>query len=308
MNIPQVLYLCAGLALVIITGTARADGMNALREKQWIHGSADCETNTDPALEVFRYSASTFILRQNKCDSFEAPFMYLLLGEGRALLLDTGASTHEQDNTLSKQVQDLIGPRQLLVVHSHSHSDHRAGDSQFSGLAQTTVVAPDAAAVKHFFSFEQWPEGEASIELVGRQLVVIPTPGHQEEAIAIYDPHTRWLLTGDTLYPGYIYVKDWDDYRASIARLLAATENYPVDAIMGAHIEMTVRDGEYYPIGTQFQPEEAPLPLAPELLQRLDASLAEAAGPRDIMLDEIIVAPMNSLQRTLSNIGRWLSQ
>jgi len=32
------------------------------------------------------------------------------------------------------------------------------------------------------------PDGQASVELGERTLTVIPTPGHQEEAMTIYDP------------------------------------------------------------------------------------------------------------------------
>ena len=51
---------------------------SALHQKHWIHGAADCEADTDPAIEVFRADRTSYILRQNKCLSYEAPFMYLL--------------------------------------------------------------------------------------------------------------------------------------------------------------------------------------------------------------------------------------
>ena len=85
-------------------------------------------------------------------------------------------------------------------------------------------------------------------------MLVLPIPGHHGQSIALYDPKTKWLLTGDTVYPGKIYVQDWTQYRASIARLLAFTQNHPVEAIMGSHIEMTTRPGEHYPIGSQYHP------------------------------------------------------
>jgi hypothetical protein len=50
-------------------------------------------------------------------------------------------------------------------------------------------------------------------------------PDNQEETISIYDHQTKWLMTGDTLYPGYIYVKDWQAYRKVLIdwQLLLAT-------------------------------------------------------------------------------------
>ena len=70
---------------------------STLHEKRWNHGSSDCKSNTDPAIEVFRYDQSSFILRQNKCLSFEAPFLYVLLGNEKALVLDTGATKSALD-------------------------------------------------------------------------------------------------------------------------------------------------------------------------------------------------------------------
>ena len=37
-----------------------------LREKTWIHGAADCEASSDPAIEVYRADPSSYILRQSK--------------------------------------------------------------------------------------------------------------------------------------------------------------------------------------------------------------------------------------------------
>ncbi len=71
--------------------------IETLRDKKWIHGSADCKTSEDPAIEVFRYDQSSYILRQNKCLSFEAPFIYVLVGDEKVLVLDTGATKNALD-------------------------------------------------------------------------------------------------------------------------------------------------------------------------------------------------------------------
>ena len=148
----------------------------------------------------------------------------------------------------------------------------------------------------------------AGIQLGGRELVVIPTPGHQEEAISIYDPQTRWLLTGDTLYPVYIYVKDWNAYKDSIARLVNFSETYEIGPILGGHIEMTTEPGEYYPIGTTYQPNEAALPLSLNNLLSLHAALIEDGRKQELNQVEFMVAPMNTFQKTLSNFARWITQ
>ncbi|MEV0732178.1 hypothetical protein [Polymorphospora sp. NPDC050346] len=59
---------------------------------RWIHGSESARHNTDPEIQVHAYDAHTVILRQNMAVNYEAPFLFLLFGNDRAVLLDTGAT------------------------------------------------------------------------------------------------------------------------------------------------------------------------------------------------------------------------
>ena len=314
-----VVLLFHGNTLLAAEPPAKSTGDNsfpettpALGERRWIHGSSDCSANTDPAIDVFAYDKSTYILRQNKCLTFEAPFIYILIGENKTLVLDTGAIEDHNDAPLYKAIDSILkhgapDVKELLVIHTHSHGDHYSGDAQFLEKSHVFLVRPSGVDVMSFFGFKDWPNGEARIELGGRALLVIPTPGHQEEAITIYDPQTKWLLTGDTLYPGYIYVKNWEDYKNSIARLVRFSESNEVVALLGSHIEMTREPGRHYPIGTTFQPNEAALDLAPDSLRELNAKLFESKE-EELIFDEFIVAPMNFFQKTLSDIARWITQ
>jgi len=286
----------------------------SLQQKQWIHGSQDCKTNKDPAIEVFQYDESSYVLRQNKCLSYEAPFIYVLIGDEKILVVDTGATENADEFPLYKTIQSLNhkhptqgqkSEREILVIHSHSHSDHYGADSQFTGQENVTVVAANSLAINEFFDFKEWPNQQTKLELGGRSITIIPTPGHQEEAISIYDTQTKWLLTGDTFYPGYIYVKDWNDYKNSISRLVSFTNNHKVSAILGAHIEMTNRAGEYYEVGTIFQPEESSLLLMPIDLVTLNEKLDQTDEPVKISLDGLIVEPLGALPKLISNIVRW---
>ena len=97
---------------------------------------------------------------------------------------------------------------ELLVAHSHSHGDHTAGDVQFADRPDTTVLGADLAAVTGFFGLPDWPEGTAQLDLGGRVIDVIPSPGHDQPAVTYYDRSTGLLLTGDTVYPGRLYVAE----------------------------------------------------------------------------------------------------
>jgi hydroxyacylglutathione hydrolase len=58
----------------------------------WNHGARSKRAAAGPPIQVHRYDGHTVILRQSKSVHYEAPFLYLLFGNDRALLLDTGAT------------------------------------------------------------------------------------------------------------------------------------------------------------------------------------------------------------------------
>src|SRR5258706_599371 len=251
---------------ILIACTSRQVDLNAVK---WIHGAADCSQNHDEPIQVVMYNASTWILRQNKCINYEAPFMYLFLGDDKALLIDTGATSDSSSFPLRKTVDGIIADYErkhdkelkLVVAHSHSHSDHYAADEQFKNRPKTEVVALRAQQMKEYFGFSSWPQRTTDFDLGNRLLTLIPIPGHDEVSIALYDFNTNILLTGDSFYPGRLYVRDWQAFRSSIIRLAEFCKTHPVKWILGNHIEMTETAGVDYPTGTTYQPHEAPLPL-----------------------------------------------
>lgn len=282
----------------------------SLNEKVWIHGSEDCRLNRDPPIEVFSFNPSTYVLRQNKCLHYEAPFIYVLFGEDTVFVQDTGATTDVERFPLYKVILDLIAERKrtstksltVLVTHSHSHSDHTAADAQFRGQPGVTLIEPTAKAVRAHFGFGSWPDGQTRIDLGGRTLTVMPIPGHQDESLAVYDEATKWLLTGDTIYPGRLYVMDWASYRASINRLVEFSKTHEISAIMGTHIEMS-RAGELFPAGSTFQPSEQALPLTVEDLRQLHEQLQQAGDKaREIKMTRFVVSPIGMFQRILGSI------
>lgn len=276
--------------------------MAASLDVQWIHGSADCAANADPPIQVHQFDEDTFILRQNKCLNGEGPFLYLLFGEARALLLDSGARprpprTLPVGKVVKRIIEDWLKRRgktsvTLVVAHSHSHTDHLFGDVQFNQPGMT-VVAPNLLAIQSFFGLTDWPNRTADFDLGNRLITVIPTPGHEETHIALYDAKTRVLLSGDMLYAGLLVVRDWPAYRASAARLANFAKSHPVEIILGAHVEMKRTPREFYEPATEFQPDEHVLQLGPAHLRELHEA-CERIGDvarRDIH-DEFVIEPV----------------
>jgi hydroxyacylglutathione hydrolase len=267
----------------------------------WIHGSVSAKHNADPDIQVHAYDEHTFILRQNKAIDYEAPFLFLLFGNDRAVLIDTGATASAELFPLRRVVDDLIErwlashPRDdygLLVLHTHSHGDHVAGDGQFAGRPGTEVVPADLASAWAFFGFAADPARVALADLGGRVIECLATPGHDEAAVTFYDPHTGLLLTGDTVYPGRLYVRDWAAFGASIDALIAFAAARPVTHVLGCHIEMTTEPGVDYPVRTTYQPDEPPLQLTVAHLGEIRRALDEiGAEPARRALRDFIIWP-----------------
>jgi hydroxyacylglutathione hydrolase len=238
----------------------------------WNHGAADCALSEDPELQAHAYNATTYIFRQDKCRTFEAPFVYLLLGRDSALLLDTGATGSA---TLRDTVTPLVGARALIVAHTHAHGDHVASDARFAGQPSTTVIGTGLGQVQAAFGIEPWPAASAELDLGERVLDVLAIPGHEQTHLALYDRQTGLLLTGDTLYPGLLFINDWATYRTSIRRLAEFVRTHELSHVLGAHIEMSSTAGASYPYGTSYQPEEHVLQLGAAHVLELDGALTE---------------------------------
>ncbi|MGC8498454.1 MAG: MBL fold metallo-hydrolase [Acidimicrobiales bacterium] len=256
---------------------------------RWIHGAPRRRTGDDPPVQVHWYDAHTAIIRQSKAVSYEAPFLYLLFGNDRAILWDTGATGDASRFPLRATVDELVTtwleahPQatpgyELVVAHTHGHGDHVAGDGQFADRPATTVVAREIDAVVSFFGFADWPGQTVTFELGARQLELTGAPGHHPAALAVYDPWTGFLLTGDTVYPGRLYVPDFPAFVDTMDRLDLLSRRRPVTHVMGCHIEMRSEPGRDYPIGATYQPSEPPLQMTVDQLREVRQAAHDVAA------------------------------
>ncbi len=252
---------------------ASAQVVSGSMEVEWHEGAPDCSSANSPPIQVHAYESRTYILRESLCVSFEAPFLYLLVGAERALLIDSGAIEDSAVAPIGQAVRALVDSHSeglpLLVVHTHGHRDHRDGDAQFGS---DTVVSADLEAVQAYFQFERWPEGEASIDLGGREVVVVPAPGHHPAHLFFYDSRTGLLLTGDHLLSGRLLIFDLDEYRTSTQRLLDLAERVEVTYVVGAHSELDETGYGYLP-GSTHHPNERPHHLLPGSIGALSDAL-----------------------------------
>jgi hydroxyacylglutathione hydrolase len=249
----------------------------------WNEGAPDCSKSTEPPLQVHPYNAQTFILRENPCATEEAPFMYLLIGSARALLIDTGDVSDPKKMPLASTVIGLLprgangGAFPLLILHTHGHLDHRSGDVQFKSFSNVEVIATDLDHVKKFFGFSNWPNGTAQIDLGDRIIDALPAPGHYPSEVSYYDRSTGLFFSGDFFLPGRLIIEDSAADLASAKRVADFIRDRPVTYVLGGHIELDA-SGEQLTLGTHFHPHEHVLQLTKQDLLALPAVVSNFNG------------------------------
>ena len=277
-------------------------------DEPWKTGGPNCVTVPD--WQVHEYNEDFYILRESGCIDYEKPFLYLIFGQDKALLEDTGAGEVQT----APFVMELLAkwakkknhaPVSLIVIHSHSHRDHTAGDKQFQNLPNVQFVAPTVAEVQKAAGIAAWPTDLGSIDLGHRIIDVIPIPGHDVASIALYDRLTGNLLTGDSLYPGRLYVTDAQipTYAASAKRLADFVKDRPIAHVLGTHIEESRTSYLDFPRGSRYQPDEHPLELSrAHVLELNDAFLRMDGKVMKMVLPDFSVMPRAASTRLPADV------
>jgi hydroxyacylglutathione hydrolase len=255
-----------------------------------------------PEWQVHEYNPNLYILRQSPCTDFEKPFIFLFFGKDKALLMDTGSRNGNLAPTLRKTVKNWLARNgrssiPLIVVHSHPHEDHTAGDAEVQAMYDPAIpvefIPAELEATKRFWGIAQWPTDTGHVDLGGRVIDLIPIPGHSPVSAALYDRNTALLFPGDSLYPGRLYVQDFAAFQASTDRLVKFTDGKPVAHILGNHIEQTSTPFLDYPVGTMYQPNEHELALGRgSLLELQEALLWMHGSPQRLALRDFSVWPV----------------
>ena len=213
----------------------------------------------DGWFEVYRVDPGVFAIYEPH--QSEETIGYLIVGETQALLFDTGMGISDI-RSLTSELTRLP----VIVINSHTHQDHVGGNWQFQTVygmdtdftrhnargsrdAAQREIAPgelcgtlppnfdrEAYATKAWKITGYKHDGDR-LDLGGRTLEILATPGHTPDAICLLDRAHGLLFTGDTYYPGTIYLMapetDLDAYGASIRTLAALAPK--LKAVLGAH-------------------------------------------------------------------------
>lgn len=228
--------------------------------------------------EVYRIADGVYAIYEP--GQFEEVISFLVEGSERALLFDTGLGIGDM-RRVALDLTDL----DIVVLNSHTHYDHIGGNYQFETIfgrdtpytaGRTMGSTPEAVAgfLSEGWVWKDLPDGFVAddfrsrpftisrivgegdtIDLGGRTLEVLVTPGHAPDSICLLDRANRVLFTGDTFYLAPLYThlpgSDFDDYAASAARLAGLAPE--IDAAYTSHNVPVVDAGYMAALGRAFE-------------------------------------------------------
>jgi glyoxylase-like metal-dependent hydrolase (beta-lactamase superfamily II) len=246
---------------------------------------------SDPWFEVYKPAPSVFAIYEPH--QSEETIGYLITGEKRALLFDTGMGISDIKKTIAE-----LTKLPIVVLNSHTHDDHVGGNWEFDTIygmdtdftrqnargsrqdAQAEIAPGEicgnlpAGFDPKSYQTRPWKiaryiqDGER-IDLGGRTIEVIATPGHTPDAISLLDRANKLLFTGDTYYPAPIWLfrpeTDLDAYSRSIRHLADLTPQLKL--VLGAHNVPVAQPGVLSELVTSFDAVRAgkvsPIPDSP---------------------------------------------
>lgn len=152
---------------------------------------------------------------------YQINWNYLILGTRRALMFDTGPGVRD----ISKVVRKLT-TLPVTALPSHMHFDHTGGLSGFGNIALPDLVVlrscmqdgwlmpTDDLFVGYWEGMgwtpvkpAQWLIIGSEIDLGGRRLEILHTPGHSPDSISLLDAANGLLFAADFVYPGKLYAQ-----------------------------------------------------------------------------------------------------
>ncbi len=204
------------------------------------------ETWFDDWYTVTRIDDQTFAIGEPRY--WQKNYNYLILGQSRALLFDTGPGVRD----ISKVTRTLT-KLPVTVMSSHPHYDHIGNNFRFDRVAWVRVPSIVSEVTNDLFlptfsrgftirsippfKISEWWKPEQEIDLGQRQLQIFHVPGHEDGSFALLDAHRQQLFTGDFIYPGWLVAfaptSDLNQYLHSVRYLLGRTSGS--ETIYGAH-------------------------------------------------------------------------
>lgn len=195
---------------------------------------------------------------------WEQTHAYLVIGGARAALIDTGLGVAD----IRRAVRRVTG-LPVLVVTTHAHWDHIGGHRLFEQFAVHTLDAPwltdgfplSPEAVRHnllrepcrfpagfhpetYTVFQGKPsvllEDGDCIDLGGRRLRAVHTPGHSPGHTCFFEDGTGYLFSGDLIYRGTLDAFYPGTDPQAFWRSVQKIQSLPVSKVLPGHFSLDV--------------------------------------------------------------------
>lgn len=172
--------------------------------------------------------------------------MYLLIGNERALLIDSGYG-----RIGLKKIVTRITDKPVTLMLTHGHIDHASGSAQFDAYLHESDFDvydrhSDPEFLKPYCKGKMIPKAHlksllpCTVDLGGRKVEVIHTPGHTLGSVCMIDKYSGMAFCGDTINPWDVWLgldesTSVTEYRESLVRLLQTVEKNGVTKLHSWH-------------------------------------------------------------------------
>jgi glyoxylase-like metal-dependent hydrolase (beta-lactamase superfamily II) len=203
---------------------------------------------TDGWFDVYQIDQNTYSIQEPHY--WQQNIAYVLKGEQRAILIDTGSGTRD-----ISRIAGMVTRKPMTAVASHMHYDHIGSHASFQNVAMIDLRETRDATDDNWYSppllkslgplaggfhvTEWWKPGDV-IDIGGRNIEVVHIPGHSTDSIALVERATGYAFVGDHVYGGTLYANlPGSDVRAYLESTRKLLNEYPeIRIVFGAH-----RDG-----------------------------------------------------------------
>jgi len=216
--------------------------------------------------KVIKQKDYLYVIRE-RLDEIDPRFLttytniYLILGPDNALLIDTGSGLFP----IKPVIDALIENRELLVINTHSHFDHRGSNDEFETIyiheneVRNASMPFDVSILKDSpkeivnrytnrnfvyqppVNVEPLKDGDR-FDLGDISVEVIHTPGHSIGSISLLSSKGE-LFTGDTAHYGSMYLpkkRDFSIILNSISKLKDLFDAQKIQEIYPSHEDFAV--------------------------------------------------------------------
>jgi glyoxylase-like metal-dependent hydrolase (beta-lactamase superfamily II) len=274
MNDGRCIFITAILMLVFFGCASKQQKEDLVQPDKWwsvhprpVYATLEKVGTYQEWFDVYKLTDGTYAIYEP--NQFEEAISYLVLGEDRGIIIDTGTGIGN-----IREVVEELTDLPITVVLTHEHYDHVAGAYRWDEIVmydnedaiQVLKAGRDNASLQRYvtedFLWKPLPEGfdpstwvvpsmeptklvhEGDvIDLGGRQLEVIYTPGHCPGQMCLLDRTHRILFTGDHFFPGPLYAHphdvNIDDYIASNKKLVERLDEF--DYLCSGHNDPWVK-------------------------------------------------------------------